>query len=145
MPAIFMQQRFEAAPARVFDAMTDHAGFGRWMQAAIAVERPGTPAPNGLGAVRTIQARGLTIREEVVRFEPPVAMDYRVIAGAPFQDHLGEVRVVPDGSGARVDYRIRFDWPWYLGGAVVGGLLARTLEREISAGLARMAAGLGAA
>ncbi len=49
---------------------------------------------------------------------------------------------MPDGGGTRVDYRIRYEWPWWLGGVVVGGLIARGLEQEIGKGLARMAAGL---
>jgi uncharacterized protein YndB with AHSA1/START domain len=142
MAEIVMQQRFGAPPERVFVTLTDHAAFGRALGEDIRVEREGVPAPNGLGAVRAIHARGLTIREEVVRFEPPHAMDYRVVGGAPFQDHLGELRITPDGAGSRLDYHIRFTWPWWLGGAVVGGLLARTLERQIAAGLARIAAEL---
>jgi len=137
-----MQQTFHAAPERVFAALADHEGFGRWMGAAIRVERAGTPERDGLGAVRAVSAGGLTVREEVIRFEPPHAMDYRVVAGAPFRAHRGEIRVSPDGAGARLDYRIRFDWPWYAGGAPVGWLLARTLERRIGAGLARMATAL---
>jgi hypothetical protein len=142
MPEIVMQQRFAASPERVFDALTDHVGFGRALGEDIRLERAGVPAPNGLGAVRAIHARGLTIREQVVRWEAPRAMDYSVVSGAPLQNHLGEIRVVPDGTGARVDYRIRFDWPWYLGGAVVGGLVARNLERQIVAAIARMAEAL---
>ena len=42
-------------------------------------------------------------------------MNYRPIGGPPVRNHLGTFRVEPDGTGARVDYRIRFDWPWYLG------------------------------
>ncbi len=135
-----MAQRFEASPERVFELLTDHVGFGRWLNADIRVEREGTPPPNGLGAVRAVRARGLTVREEVVRWEPPRAMDYRVIAGAPLRQHLGEICIQADGDGARVDYRIRFGWPWYLGGEPVARLLASTLKREISAGLTRMAA-----
>jgi hypothetical protein len=142
MPEIFMQQHFAAPPERVFEALTDHAGFGRALGEDIRLEREGVPAPNGLGAVRAIHARGLVIREEVVAWEAARAMDYRVVSGAPLQNHLGEIRVVPDGTGARVDYRIRFDWPWYLGGAVVGGVLARSLERQISSGIARIASTL---
>jgi uncharacterized protein YndB with AHSA1/START domain len=142
---IVIQQRFAAAPARVFELVTDHVGFGRWVGADIRLEHPGEPPPNGLGAVRVIHVRGLAIREEVIRFEAPHAMDYRVIGGAPFRDHLGEVRVEPDNGGARLDYRIRFAWPWFAGGALVGALLARQLEREIAGGLARMAASLGQA
>jgi uncharacterized membrane protein len=126
----------------VFALLTDHVAFGRALGEDIRVERDGVPAPNGLGAVRAIRARGLTIREEVVAWEDARAMDYRVVSGAPLENHRGEIRIVPDGTGARVDYRIRFDWPWYLGGGVVGGLVARSLERQIGAGLAQMAASL---
>jgi uncharacterized protein YndB with AHSA1/START domain len=139
MREINMQQRFRAAPDRVFAAVTDHVAFGRFMGADISVERSGIPAPNGLGAIRGVRARGLTVREEVVRWEPPRAMDYRVVAGAPFRNHLGEIRLTPDGTGTRVDYRIRFEWPWFLGGGLVGGLVAAALEREMTAGLAKMA------
>src|SRR6185436_4442655 len=139
MPEIFMRQRFEAPPERVFALLTDHVGFGRALGEDIRLERQGVPPPNGLGAVRAIHARGLTIREEVIGWEVPRAMDYRVVSGAPLQNHRGEIRIVPDGTGARLDYRIRFDWPWYLGGALVGGLIARALERQIAGGIARMA------
>jgi uncharacterized protein YndB with AHSA1/START domain len=140
MPEIVMEQRFAAPPARVFEAITDHVAFGRFMGADIRVEREGTPPPNGLGARRVVRARGTAVREEVVRWEPPHAMDYRVVSGAPLRDHLGTIRIAPDGAGARVTYRIRFDWPWWGGGAFVGDRIARTLEREITAGLGRMAA-----
>jgi len=139
MPEILMRQRFEAPPERVFALLTDHVGFGRALGEDIRLERQGVPPPNGLGAVRAIHARGLTIREEVIGWEVPRAMDYRVVSGAPLQNHRGEIRIVPDGTGARLDYRIRFDWPWYLGGALVGGLIARALERQIAGGIARMA------
>ena len=137
-----MQQRFANPPERVFAALTDHVAFGRALGEDIRIEREGVPAPNGLGAVRVIHARGLTIREEVVAWETPKAMDYRVVAGAPLHNHLGEIRFVPEGGGTRVDYRIRFDWPWYLGGALVGGLVARNLERQIAGGIAQIAATL---
>jgi uncharacterized protein YndB with AHSA1/START domain len=142
MHEIVMQQRFTAEPARVFELVTDHAGLGRWLPADVRLECPGDPPPNGLGAVRVVRVRGLAIREQVTRFEPPHALDYRVISGAPFRNHVGEIRVEPDEGGARVDYRIRFDWPWYAGGALVGRLLAGQLEREIGVGLGRMAASL---
>ena len=134
-----MRQRFEVPPERVFALLTDHVGFGHALGEDIRLERQGVPPPNGLGAVRAIHARGLTIREEVIGWEVPRAMDYRVVSGAPLQNHRGEIRIVPDGTGARLDYRIRFDWPWYLGGALVGGLIARALERQIAGGIARMA------
>ena len=137
-----MQERFAAPPARVFALLTDHVEFGRVLGEDIRVERQGVPAPNGLGAVRAVRARGLTIREEVVAWEESRTMAYRVVSGAPLQNHLGELRFTPDGGGTRLDYRIRFDWPWYLGGALVGNLVAKSLHQQISAGLTKMAATL---
>jgi hypothetical protein len=139
MHEIVMRQRFAATPDRVFAAITDHAALGSWLPADVRLESPGSPPPNGLGAVRVVRVRGLAIREQVTRFDAPRAMDYRVISGAPFQDHLGEIRITADGDAALVDYRIRFGWPWYAGGALVGRLVAGQLEREITAGLTRLA------
>lgn len=142
MPEVLLQERFAVPPERVFGALTDHAAFGRLIGADIRVERAGTPAPNGLGAVRAVRAGGLTVREEVVRWEPPHAMDYRVVSGAPLQRHLGQIRILPEPGAARLEYRIRFDWPRYLGGGLVGGWIARALARQIGAGLRRLAADL---
>lgn len=140
MAEIHMQQTVAAPPERVFAAITDHVAFGRWMRADIRLERAGMPAPNGLGAVRSVNARGLAVREEVVLWDAPRAMDYSVIAGAPLHGHRGEVRILPDPAGSLIDYRIRFTMPWYVGGSLAAGLFAIILRREITTGLARLAA-----
>lgn len=142
MPLLTMEQRCDASPERVFELVTDHVAFGRFVGADISVERPGTPTPNGLGAVRMVRARGTAVREEVVRWEPPHAMDYRVIGGAPLRNHLGEIRLSPDGTGTMIRYQLRFDMPWWLGGSATAGVVGKLLQREISGGLARMAASL---
>jgi uncharacterized protein YndB with AHSA1/START domain len=136
---IHIEHRFGAPPAKVFDAITDHAAMGRWLAGTrVTIDRPGNPSPNGVGAVRKISARGLTLYEEIVRYEPPRAMDYRVIRGAPLRNHLGTIRLEPDGSGTRLVYDIRFEIPWYLGGALLGAVLVRTLEGEIRKGLPKL-------
>jgi carbon monoxide dehydrogenase subunit G len=141
MHEIRMQRRFAAPPAEVFAAVTDHERMSDWIHGArVTLDKPGSPSRNGVGAVRRIAARGLTIREEVVRFEEPTAMDYRVIAGAPLRNHLGGIRLRPDGSGTVLDYTIRFEVPWYLGGPLLGAIVARTLKTEIDKGLAALAA-----
>lgn len=139
MHTVRMEQRFTASPERVFALMTDHVAFGRAVDADIRIEREGTPAPNGLGAVRVVRAKGTTTREEVVRWEAPRSMHYKIVGASPLRDHLGMVEVLPDGAGSRVDYQIRFRVPWYLGGALTGSLVSSLLQRQIGAGLARMA------
>jgi hypothetical protein len=49
------------------------------------------------------------------------------------------MRFSADGNGTKLDYRIRFEIPWYCGGRLVGALIGRVLRREITAGLARFA------
>jgi uncharacterized protein YndB with AHSA1/START domain len=142
--AIEMKQHFGAPPAAVFAAVTDHVGMSRWLEGTqVALEREGEPRPNGLGALRRVRARGVTVCEEVVRWEEPTAMDYKIVRGSPLRDHLGEVRLRPTADGGTdLDYRIRFAVPWYFGGALLGGFLARQLGKEIQAGLTRLASQL---
>lgn len=143
MAVIEMHHRFAASPERVFAAITDHAAMGTWLPGTNArVEQPGTPAPNGLGAIRAVTSRGLTVREEVIRWNPPFAMDYTLISGAPIDDHLGQIRVTSEGETSRLDYTIRFDMPWYVGGPLTAWLISMALQSEITHGLARLDANL---
>ncbi|MBI3768528.1 MAG: SRPBCC family protein [Deltaproteobacteria bacterium] len=142
MNEVRIQQMFAVPPARLFAVVTDHRNLGKYMTGAeVTIEREGKPPPNGLGTVRKVKARGLAIYEEVVRWEEPKAMDYRVIRGAPLRNHLGEIRLTPtpDG-GTQVDYRIQFSVPWYFGGGLLGSYLAREFESTIGKCLAMMAA-----
>src|SRR5262245_28605776 len=142
-----MKQHFAAPPAVVFAAVTDHVGMERWLEGVeVSLEREGVPRPNGLGAVRRIRSRGITVREEVIGWDEPSAMDYRIVSGGPIRDHLGELRLRPSADGGTdLDYRIRFRVPWYFGGTLLGSVVQRQLEREMSAGLGRLAQGLARA
>ena len=108
-------QRFElitqvaAPPERVFEVLTDHEGMVRWSDAReVVLRHPGDPPPNGVGAVRVVRAGGIAVEEEIVAFDPPKRMEYRVTAGMPIRDHHGEVRLDPDGEGTRLCWRVRF-------------------------------------
>lgn len=142
MQTIHMEQRFAAPPEKVFAAVTDHRGMEKWLEGMrVTLEKEGDPPPNGLGAVRKIQARGTTVVEEVVRWEEPTAMDYKVIRGL-IQDHLGEIRLYPENGGTLLDYRIRFRVPWWATGPILGSLVATLLKGELEKGLVRLAASL---
>ena len=141
MAEIHMRQRFAAPPENVFTAITDHVGMQKWMPGSkITLDREGTPAPNGLGAIRRIRAGGLTILEEVVRFDPPREMQYKVLKAGPIIEHLGTIRVEPSGDGGSlVDYTIRFTTPMWMGGELLAKLIARILGGQLTAGLGRLA------
>jgi hypothetical protein len=138
---IRIEQRFRAPIERVFDAVTDHAGMGRWIEGTtVTVDEPGDPSPNGLGALRRIRWRAISIWERVVLWEPPTTMHYRVERGSPVRDHLGRFTLTAlSPAETLVDYRIEYRVPWYFGGRAFGTVLTHVLGRDLRRGLAKLA------
>jgi uncharacterized protein YndB with AHSA1/START domain len=104
-------RRFAAPPQAVWDVYTDHAGWKEWAGFRSSwLEVRGDPDPNGTGAVRGFGSGGIRVFEEVLEFDPPRRMTYRVVRGGlPMKNHLGEVVFEPDGEGTRVVWRCRFE------------------------------------
>ncbi|MGK2870106.1 MAG: SRPBCC family protein [Mycobacterium sp.] len=93
----------------VWATLTDHVGMAGWGPGiSVSLGRPGTPEPNGLGAVRRISTPGPgpDIVEEVVKFEAPHVFGYKALSGTPFPGYTGEVRLTPSGTGTRIEYTI---------------------------------------
>lgn len=95
----------------VWATLTDHVGMAGWGPGiSVSLGRPGTPEPNGLGAVRKISTPGPgpDIVEEVVTFDAPHVFGYKALSGTPFPGYTGEVRLasVDGGAGTRIDYTI---------------------------------------
>ena len=136
-----IEQHFSVPPERVFAAVTDHKRIEEWQKGThVTIETPGVPSPNGLGAVRKISGGPLTVYEEVVRWEEPYIMDYRLIRGFPLRDHLGELRLQPTPEGGTMlYYRIRYRVPWYAGGPILGHAFGHQLRRVIAVAMEKLA------
>ena len=98
----------------------------------------GHPDRNGVGAVRCFKTGPVSVYEEVLTFEPPKRMTYRVVRGGIpiMKDHLGEVLLEPDGAGTRLIWRCRFDSKVPGLGAPMRWLITR-LFRNALEGLAK--------
>ena len=130
---------FDAPPAQVWKVYTDHAGWSAWAglgSSRLATE--GHPDRNGVGAVRCFTTGPVSVYEEVLTFEPPKRMTYRVVRGGIpiMKDHLGEVLLEPDGAGTRLIWRCRFDSRVPGLGAPMRWLVTRLFTRALD-GLAR--------
>jgi uncharacterized protein YndB with AHSA1/START domain len=137
MQHIEIERKIPAAPERVWEVIADHRGYERWAGVReVVLRNEGDPAPNGLGATRVLRTGGLAIEEEVVRFDPPVRLSYRMAAGLPVRDYLGDVRLEPSDGGTRLLWTVEFSPRIPL----TGGLLRRVTERALT----RMADSLAA-
>src|SRR6185503_4978849 len=100
MRAVYEVEQRAHIPAErelVWNLYTDHVSWADWAGIGkVRLSRQGTPAPNGVGAIRVISTMGVSVHEEILSFEPPRLMTYRVLRGGlPIKNHLGEVRFEP--------------------------------------------------
>jgi len=126
----FTLTRTTTAPIEtVFDAITNHRGIADyvWAVRRSTLDREGTPAPNGVGAIRRLEVVGPPIVEEIIDYQRPSRYAYKMLSGAPVRDHVGTVELRESGSGTTVSWHLRstpkipgLDW-----------LLAPVLKRVI--------------
>lgn len=111
MQHIHVERFIHGTPEAVFDTYTDHVGWADWgglSDASIAKE--GHPEPNGSGCVRVFGPPKFAAYEEVLEFERPKRMTYRVLRGGiPIKNHRGEVHFEAEGTGTRIRWDVRFD------------------------------------
>lgn len=110
MQQVEVRHHFTAPIDRVWARYTDHVSWSTWAGLGkVKLAREGTPAPNGVGCVRQFAAGGMGLQEEVLTFEPPHRMTYRICrGGGPIADHLGEVLMQPRDGGTDVTWRCHF-------------------------------------
>lgn len=97
-----------ASPEAVWAVLSDHEGMAGWTPLRSSVlEKKGGPSPNGVGAVRALRAVN-TIREEIISFEPPQELTYRLVSGLPARDYQATVQLLPDGKGTRIVWGLSF-------------------------------------
>lgn len=82
--------------------------------------------PDGLGSVRALRVLGLwLIHEQITAHHRPPLIEYRTIRG-PVRRHHGRIRLTGAGSATHLDYRIYFDTPSWIPGALLATALQHT-------------------
>ncbi len=108
MASFRFEREVAAPPEVVFAVLTDHRGYaGITPLRKAALEREGTPGPDGVGAIRVLTAVGPPLREEVLVYEPGKRFSYKLLSGLPVRDHVGTVELTPSGAGTKVAYAVR--------------------------------------
>ena len=137
MRSVHVTSTIPAPAEAVFDMLADHANYDRFrsIHGSELIDE-GTPAPNGVGALRRIKVRPLVFEEEITAYERPTRLDYLIVKlNVPFHHDGGSITLTPEGDATRVDWRSSFSVPT----PVVGGpeeliwqpVLARAFRRTL--------------
>jgi uncharacterized protein YndB with AHSA1/START domain len=99
----------KASIETVFDAMTDHRGIADYVWACrrSTLDREGTPAPNGVGAIRRLVVVGPPFVEEIIEYQRPSRYAYKMLSGAPTRDHVGAIELREAGTRTAVSWHLR--------------------------------------
>jgi len=121
---IHLTETVRAPLQLVFDRISNHEDMRNWPGVSdCRLVAEGEPR-NGLGAVRAVKTRGLTVHEKVVSFDPPSGFDYTIVKGLPV-DHLGQVRLTEAGDQTRIDWTIEMSSRIPLLAQVLGAMVRR--------------------
>jgi hypothetical protein len=98
--------RSAAPPSELWSLISE---VERWRQWSFLTRtfllRPGSPDPDGVGALRRLAVGPFGSTEEVVAFEPPSHFAYETRKGMPVRHYRADVELEADGDGTRITWR----------------------------------------
>lgn len=125
--------RTTAAPEMVWPLLGETARWKEWSWMTRAeLVRPGTPEPEGVGALRRFGLGPGGSREKVVAWDPPRHLAYEAVSGLPVHSYRAEVDLTETARGTEVRWRCEVE-PAVPG---TGRAIAFVLRRMVS-GFAR--------
>lgn len=132
MRTIVVRRTLRAPIERVFDILSDHAGYAAFpgVRSAALIRRGPDDEPNGLGAVREIDTGLAWFREEVTAFQRPTRMEYVITEARPSVRHRGGVITLTADEGAtRVEWTSTFAVELPVASELATRLAARAMTR----------------
>ncbi len=134
MLEVTVVEQFELGRARLWDALSDLEAHREWM-ADVRTLRFLTEQRSGVGTRYVIKVGLLRVRDHiaVITWAAPreLAITHRI---GPVR---GEGRFLLDvaGAGTRLEWRARFEIPWWVGGKLTERLAAPATRRLLAANL----------
>ncbi len=133
MRHVEVERIIEAPVDVVFRRYTDHASWSDWAGLGrVTRERDGSPSENGVGCIRVFD-NGLKVREEILSFEEPRKMTYRMLGRiSPMRDHLGQVTFEPVAGGTRVVWSCKFESRIPFAGPAMERAIEKLFQKTLS-------------
>jgi hypothetical protein len=122
----------------VWDVLADLRSWHEWGDWQVTeITQEGDPPPNGVGALRRLVQRPLTMRERVELFEPPSRFGYELLSGLPVRGYHSVVTLTEAGPDAtNIHWESRFDGRWRVLDAPMRrfiGYVLRTVAGKLAA------------
>jgi uncharacterized protein YndB with AHSA1/START domain len=131
MQTIDVNTHIHVPVERVWELFSDYEGYTRLKGVSKArLLAEGREERNGVGAVREVRALGVTFVEDIVTFDAPHRLEYRVKKSTvPMQHEIGTMDFTTCGDATDVHWVSRFD----LNIPFIGPILAPVLCRIFNA------------
>lgn len=100
-----------AAPREVVYAVLEDVPRWRFWMPGVRSSFWEERGANGVaeeGAIRSMTARGITAREQIIASEPPHHQAYRMLSGLPVTDYRADIRIDRSGPGSVITWEATF-------------------------------------
>ncbi len=137
MATVTTSRTINAPVEKIFDLLTDHANYKDFPGILDSkLETQGTPAPNGLGAVRYIKVKQGWFREKITAYDRPRAFSYLITeTSLPLKHEGGTLTFTPVAGGTEVTWVSTARMTVPLIGGLLDWLFGPMLEKGFAATL----------
>ena len=110
MESIVVKAYIHAPIERVWDVISDHENYSRFKGIVYSkLVKEGAKERNGVGAVREVHGMGAKFIEDIVAYDPPRLLEYKVVrCSKPIEHEIGRVELIPRGDGTEIHWVSRF-------------------------------------
>lgn len=108
MFSISVERTIDKPIETVFEILSDHENYSQFKAIDTSnVLREGNENKNGVGAIREIISGDSNLHEEIVCFEPPFKLGYKVVKSSPlpYEHELGEILLEDREGKTHVTWR----------------------------------------
>jgi uncharacterized protein YndB with AHSA1/START domain len=133
---LLFDEVFPAPRAQVFAYFADPKKLGRLWSSRFKRLTAGTDPqhPDGIGAVREVNAGAFRWEETITAFRPDELIEYSITKGANVKAHRARIRFSDDPRGTRVVYEVRFESKV----PATGAMFAATMRLSWTIGVPKM-------
>jgi len=134
METIEVDMHIDAPIEKVWELFTDYEGYTDIKEVSSSkILQEGHDERSVVGAVREVRLQVMKFVEDIVTFEPPSCLEYRVKKPTmPIRHEIGRMEFTPSNGGTDIYWTSRFEFPIPLVGKRLEPLLCRRMNKTFT-------------